>query len=170
MDSKQLATLAAPRSSKFTITDCHDIVNKKIIVNRMSIESLKLQMELSDDSIKLQNMTRDLAMKKLKLVEQLNDVWEKQLGLFDEGRKLECMNITEDINKLDVLPTSITDVINRLENTRDKLTALIMRIMELESMIPEAKNMDQFTLRFKDMKVTTPCSNEATIPIDGYAE
>jgi hypothetical protein len=91
-------------SHDLTFTDAYELVSKKILINRMSLENLDIQIKYANDVMKLQAYTIRSAKAKKKLIEELNPILEKQLKEFCEIRQQECKNIIDNINDIDECP------------------------------------------------------------------
>lgn len=169
MDAKQVAqALKGGGRPSFSVDDAREIMNRKIIIGRMSIEALKLQVDFSNNSKKLQDITTDIANKKIKLIEQQNALFEQQLKGFDDLRQDECMNLYDDINTLDNMPEEAKVVCKTLEETERKMQDLYIRIDALAKIIPERFEVTKFTVKPKqNTNISNTCATEvASMPDD----
>lgn len=169
MDAKQVAqALKGSARPVFSVDDACEIMNRKIIIGRMAIEALKLQVEFSNNSKKLQDVTMQAANQKIKLIEQQNALFEEQLKGFDEIRQDECMNLYDEINALDTMPDEARNVCKVLEETERKMQDLYIRIDALAKLIPERFAVTKFTVKPKqNANVSNNCATETgTLPDD----
>lgn len=173
MDAKQVAqALKGGSRPAFSVDDAYEIMHRKIIIGRMSIEALKLQVEYSNNSKKLQDITSDIANQKIKLIEQQNALFEQQLKGFDDIRQDECMNLYDDINALDIMPEEARVVCKKLEETEQKMQDLYVRIDALAKMIPERFEVTKFTVKPKqNTNISNSCTTEMpSMPDDELPE
>jgi hypothetical protein len=166
MDSKQLESLGQYRSAearKLTFTDAYELMSKKILINRMSIENMKLQIEYGNLSKKLQELNIATCNEKIKLVEQLNGILEQQLNEFTELRQNECLDIYGYINELDSPTTEFIQTCDKLETARAKMEDLMEKIQKIENTIPNEQVITNYTVRDKlpENPIGT-CQTEAT--------
>ncbi len=130
-----------------TYTDAYELVSKKILINKLSIENLNNQITYCSLFRKIQDITEDIANKKLQLVEQLNVLFEQQLREFDAGRQDQCLSIYNKINQLDSPNQEFIRTCNLLEELRGKMENTISRIQYLESTIPNEAIVTNYTVR-----------------------
>lgn len=162
MDAKQVAQALKGNSRPvFSVDDAHEIMTRKIIIGRMSIEALKLQIEYSKNSKKLQDLTMSVANQKIKLIEKQNALFEEQFKSFDDLRQDECMNLYDDINALDSMPDEARVVCKTLEETEKKMQDLLLRIDALAKLIPERFSVTKYTVKPKqNANVSNNCATE----------
>lgn len=137
-----------PQSKPITFSDGYELVSKKILINRLSIENLKYQKAYCELFKKIQNMTWIIADKKILLIEQLSKIFEGQLREFTQERQNECLAVYEQINELDTPSAEFTSTCSQLENLRSKMEDLIAKISYLERTIPNEQIVTNSTLRF----------------------
>lgn len=158
-----------------TLTDAKDLVSKKILINKMSIDNLKTQIEFAKAAIKLQYLTSEAARKKIPLVEQLNEIFEKQLIEFTEERQLQCNELYEQINAIDQPTEEYLVVLNTLEKKEEEMLNLMPKIQYLESQLPSQQEIDVYKIKVLDDQSgqkNTSCSNSGVqipdIPAEDY--
>lgn len=174
MDSKQLASLSTSgtqRPAPITFSEVYGLISQQILIGKMSIESLKLQKEY----VKLLKLQHDHSIKlldeKIKLVNLLNDLREKQLVSFDESRQDECNGIIDEINGLDIPSASLIALSKKIEKSRSELGSLVERITMLQNALPNEKLLDHYAVTLKKDAVTNgTCSEEFVLPKDGDVE
>ena len=137
-----------PQSKPMTFSDGYELISKKILINRLSIENLKYQKTYCELFKKIQHMSWLIADKKILLIEQLSSVFEQQLREFTQERQNECLLICTQINELDTPSAEFTSTCNQLENMRSKMEDLIAKISYLERTIPNEQTITNSTLRF----------------------
>jgi hypothetical protein len=136
-------------SNKLTITDAHAIVSRKILINKMSIGNLEHQVKFSQNSAILQVMTMEDASKKIKLIKQLNDIFEQQLSNFDGSRQNECDEIYSQINCIDTPTDKFKKIVHNLENYEQKMLSMIPKIEYLENTLPVEKMMTNYVAKIE---------------------
>lgn len=133
-------------ASDITFNDARDIISKKILIGRISIESLKLQKEFAVFSKRLQEISHDIASRKIELATELNNLFEQQLSEFSEERQTQCISITRKINELDICPEA-RNLQMKLNDINEKIIIFCRRIDELESTIPGQKVITNFKIK-----------------------
>jgi hypothetical protein len=144
----------------FNLTDAVDIMNKKIIVNNMSIECLQLQIKYSATIRNLQLIFAKKAQQKIDLVNKLNSVLSQQLATFDEIRQEEANELYKELNELDESDCGITNLINENKKIGEDVESLMIKIDAIEKTIPNNKMMTNFKVKFS----TNPQSNSQADP------
>jgi hypothetical protein len=149
-------------AGKFSITDAHDIISKKILINRMSITNLETQFKFSQESAKLQVLTMKITEKKLKIIKELNIILENQLNEFDEKRQEDCLQLYKKINTLDT-PTPIhINLCKKLNQYEQEMLTLMPKIQYLEQTIPDEKLITNYNIKIKEEDTTSfNCSTDA---------
>ncbi len=150
-------------SNKIAITDAYDVMSKKILINRMSMECLQHQIAFSENSIKFQKLTKQVAEKKLKLINELNTLFEKQLSTFDELRHKECMLIYDEINELDTPTAEHNKLINELKKHEEAMFSLMPKIQHIESTIPNEQSITNYAIK-NPVNVAASCNEEVDEP------
>ena len=166
MDSKQIANLkniAQEAKKPVVVHDLQDICKRKILVNLMTAEFLRTQIELSESSKKLQDYSIQNAKEKLGLTNQLIKLFEEQCKVFDELRQDECLEIYEQLNSLNQLPAEMATLIRRLPELDDKLKKLAELIDHHEGNIPENQLGTQYSIK-KKVELDQTCSQEYSSP------
>lgn len=130
-----------------TYTDAYELVSKKILINRLSIENLKHQIKYCQLFRKIQDITESIAQNKIRLVERLNSLFEQQLKEFSADRQEQCLEIYAEINKLDTPSSEFTNTCSQLDSLRGQMEDLISRIQHIESTIPNETVVTNYTLR-----------------------
>jgi hypothetical protein len=130
-----------------TFTDACELVSKKILINRLSMENLRNQITYCSLFKKIQDFTEETASKKLQLIEQLNIIFEQQLREFNADRQEQCLSIYSQINELDTPNQDFIRTCGLLEELRGNMETLITRIQYLESTIPNETIVTNYTLR-----------------------
>lgn len=124
----------------------YDIIQRKILIGKLSIECLKLQEEYSRNIIKIQKQAIETAKKKYLLIEKQNEIFEKQLSEFTESRQQECLDINIEINLLDIHPSEYRELVSRTDDLTAKLAHLTNQIQGLEAQMPEEFMITQYKL------------------------
>jgi len=132
---------------ELTVTDAHDLVSKKILINRMSAESLRHQIECSKASIKLHAIIARLATKKLELIEKLTVVLERQLSNFDDLRQEECQDLYKYINELDEPAPEHLALLKTVRDHDQAMLTLLPKIQHIESTIPKELTVTNYKIK-----------------------
>ncbi len=165
MDSKQLANLkqvSEDAKKPIVIHDLQEICKQKVLVNRITREFLKTQVKLSELSLQLQKHSIQNAAEKLKLVDRLIELYEKQCGTFDTITQEECLSIYSDLNDLNAPPPEIVVLLKTLNTLDDKLKDLSDKIEYFSARIPDEQAGVQYTIK-KNMPDTT-CAQDFLNP------
>jgi ABC-type phosphate transport system auxiliary subunit len=115
------------------MTDVKEILQKKILINDLSSKNLKIQIELADCYIAVQNKIKDVCQQKLELVNRLDEMYRNQIINFTYGRQYECLRLVERINQLD--NQNISEINEKIEKHKKEMAELCMQIAYLESTI-----------------------------------
>lgn len=135
-------------SHQLTFTDAYELVSKKILINRMSLENLDIQIKYSTDVMKLQAFTIRSAKAKKKLIEELNPILEKQLKEFCEIRQQECKNIIDNINNIDDCPdVDYYPTLQSCEKHKNQLIELSNKIQHLYKTIPNELDVTNYKIK-----------------------
>lgn len=148
---------------KQSISDAYDIMSKKILINKMSLECLKHQVDFSENSIKLQTLSKETALKKIKLIEELTTLFEKQLSNFDELRHKECMLIYDEINDLDSQTDEQKRLVSKLQTHENAIFTLMPKIQHIENTIPNERMLTNYTIKTPVSAIST-CNEEVDEP------
>jgi hypothetical protein len=142
-----------------SISDCKEIISRKLLINKMSIEVLKHQNEFSDLSISLQEYSKKVANKKIELVKELDRVYESQLSDFTkEGNDLS-LELARQINMLDRPTDEYISIIKLLEAKENEMLNLLSKIEYLNKLIPDQKEIEKFVVKFSDKN----CADSANL-------
>jgi chromosome segregation ATPase len=145
MDSMQIPDSKTP----MIVHDFRDLISRKIIINRVTLEFLNTQKKLSEKSIELQEYSVANATQKLIIMEQINTLYEQQLNEFDESTQQKCIELYDELNKIHQTPMNIYKLTVELNNLDDKLRELAGRIEYLESTMPQQQAGIQYKVKLK---------------------
>lgn len=140
------------QKTPFTYTDAYELISKKILINRLSLENLRYQIKYCQFFRKIQDATEQLANKKIQLVEQLNNIFEQQLKEFTSDNQELCLSIYRQINELDTPTDEFKHKCSILETTRGQMEDLITRIQHIESTIPNEQIVTNYTVKKSNSK------------------
>ncbi len=143
----------------FTINDASELITKKILVNRMSIECLEMQKEHIRSEMEIKRMNHSIAKQKIKLIEQLNSILEKQINEFDEIRQEECKYLTEDINALDRPTVEYNELLRKIHDLEHQMTTLVGKINYINQSIPETFTVTNYRVKPK-LSTANTCAGE----------
>lgn len=149
-------------SLELTINDAREILNKKILINRLSIQNLDLQAKYFDEVIILQSLSRTISNKKRDLISKLNDVFEKQLAEFTEERQNESTEIYQQINALDSPSGEYMRCVKQMKEYEEEMLNLVPKIDYLEKTIPDSKQITNFKIKTKEELRASSCGAEIT--------
>lgn len=145
---------------KVNFSDAYEIISKKIVINRMYINMTKNQMDLSENIKQLQDNIINVSSKRLILLNNMNNIFEKQLSEFTEERQIECMNIYQDVTNLDKYDEKTEKCINKCKFLEDEINGLIIRIKALEDTLPKTKLITNYKIKEKKDEIKQNCSLE----------
>ena len=144
------------------LTDAYELITRKILINKMSVENLEHHSEFYKANIKMLVINMKIAEKKVELINQLNTLLEQQLSEFSAERQKDCMKLYIQINSLD-RPTKQYKKINKdLTRHQDKMLELIPKIQYIESTIPAEKNITNYNIKIAtgDESIDNSCGGE----------
>lgn len=160
MDSKQISKLkeVSDAAKKPIIEhDLKDIIHRKIIVNKVTLEFLKTQKLLSENAKVLQYYYATNAAEKIDIVEQITSLFEEQYSVFDEDRQNEILDLYRKLHEIQKEPEEIKKILKTLASLDEKLKDLGSKIDYLEKSVPDVKEGTQYTIRKKEAE---PCRSE----------
>lgn len=143
-DVNQIAVSADTKTISYT--NAYNIITKKILVNKMSIELLKTQILFNKKSKFLQMQNMKTAEDKITLIEQLNSLFDKQLTQFSPEIQEKCMDIYKSIQTLDTPSDAFMTAVNRLTELTSIMNNLSIYIRQLESTIPKESIVTNFNI------------------------
>jgi hypothetical protein len=149
-------------SRGITINDAQELLKRKLLINKMSLECLTHQIEFSKQSSILQVLTMQDAMKKHELVSELNPIIEKQLSEFTELRQAECIEIYHQINQIDTPTDRFREIIGKLDKAQESMCDLMNNIRYLELQMPDQQLITNFHITPKEEPSTAHnCATDA---------
>ena len=164
MDSTQIANLknvADNLKKPVVVHDLQAVCKQKILVNKITAEFLRTQIQLSESSKKLQDYSITNAQEKLTLTNELIRLFEEQHKEFSEFRQEECIEIYNQLNSLNTPPVAMTKLLKELGTLDDKLKDLAIRIDYFEQRVPQEQEGTQYTIKPKTT-MDTQCNMEHT--------
>ena len=141
------------------------IIEKKILINRMSLRNLEHQRDYSNAVIMMHQRMKNIADNKIELVKKLNPLYEQQLSNYDPSVEVECHKICAEINMLDISQEELNRLTSECEKHSNPMIELGTRIEHLESTIPDFRKFKKW--RNKEKQQTThnlqpdSCAKEA---------
>jgi hypothetical protein len=139
--------MTEPIPNPFTDEDLNDgfeLFSRKILIMKMSVDSLNKQIEYSTLSKRFQDYSIETANKKIVLTNQIISVLEKQLDRITDARQQEYLQLVGEINKLD---RPNTELCNKLEKVRMDMMGLIHRIDQLEQTMPSEQLLTNYKFK-----------------------
>lgn len=150
MDATQLSKLkeiSDQAKKPVVIHDLRDIISKKILINKITVEFLKTQRKFAELSQQLQQYSADDIDQKILIVNRLITLYEEQMKEFTDFRQEECISLYADLNSLqDVRIPGLVVELDRLDH---KIRDLSVKIDALEQTVPSIKEGIQYELRKK---------------------
>lgn len=148
LNTQTLSSQPPTQQPTMSYSEVYDLVSKKILVNKMSIENLKYQIQYFEAFKKAQDISIQEAQNKLKLVNQLNSIFEKQLSDFTTERQDECIVLYKQLYDLDTKPSKeLSAASTVLKDIDNKMRIICTKIESLESTIPNEKLFTKFTIK-----------------------
>lgn len=143
------------------LSDAHDLISKKILINNMSIQLAKHQMLYSASAIKMQQYAINISKERTKLLKQVNELMEKQLNEFDETRHKECMDIYGYIDDLEKSDDVYKKCIEECNKHEEAIKNLIPSIDAIEKTIPNEQVITNYKISEKPIAPTAySCATE----------
>jgi hypothetical protein len=149
MNSTQLSKLAENKNNKITYTDAYDLISKKILINKLSLENLNNQVESSTTVKKIQDLIINIANEKKELIIKLNNLLEMQLKEFTDEVQIECNDIYGYINELDEPSSDYNRYIKEIQLLENKMTELNYKIQCIENTIPQTQLITNYSIKIK---------------------
>jgi hypothetical protein len=160
----QTHTTIVIMSRGININDAQELLKRKLLINKMSLECLTHQIEFSKQSSILQVLTMQDATKKHALVIELNVIIEKQLSEFTELRQVACVEIYRQINQIDTPTARFREIIGKLDNAQESMCNLMNNIRYLELQIPDQQLITNFHIIPKECPSTAHnCATDAMV-------
>ena len=142
--------MSSNTAKSVSYSDAYELMHRKILINKMSIESLNLQMKYSQTTKQIQDVIMETTKNKISLAEKLNVLFEQQLREFTAERQDECIVIYKDLNDLDANPSpKFMELYEQMQEYENKITDLNIKIEALEKTIPMEKLITQFEVKLK---------------------
>ena len=134
-----------------TIKACngYDIISRKILLNKISLDELKMLKEYSTLNIKAHQLSIKLYDKKEELVKKLNEVYEMQLNEYTKERNDICMDYCELIDELDNDPDR-DNLLKKINEIHEKICDLMNKSSAISKTIPENAIFTNTKLKLSD--------------------
>jgi hypothetical protein len=149
-------------ANKISYTDAYQLVSKKILIGKMSLQCIDKQIEFATYSKKIQDMSIEIGIKKKALVEKLNTILEQQLREFTEERQKECAAIYCEINYLEDPKPEYIKYCRLMDKISDDLANLLLNIESIEKTIPEEQLITNYKISVKE-ELPQTCAQEANL-------
>ena len=120
-----------------SFSDAHDLVSKKMLINKIAIENIAAQVAYCKADQQRHNIIIDVCRQKALLLNELNNILEQQLKSFDEFRQNQCLEIYKEINALDEPTGDYIEYSKACEEADNKLSTGMMQAASIESTIPD---------------------------------
>ena len=152
MNAEQLSKLSEFKNAAITYTDAYDLITKKILINKLSIENLNNQIEHSMIIKIIQDLIINIAKEKKQLILKLNNLLEMQLKEFTDIVQVECNDIYRYINELDEPTTEYIKYAKQIKEVENKMQELNYKIQAIENTIPQTKLVTNYSIKIKQDK------------------
>jgi valyl-tRNA synthetase len=147
MNAEQLSRLSEFKNSAITYTDAYDLISKKILINKLSIENLNNQIEHSIIIKTIQDLIINIATEKKQLIIKLNNLLEMQLKEFTDIVQVECNDIYGYINELDEPTPEYIKYAKQLKELENKMQELNYKIQTIENTIPQTQLVTNYSIK-----------------------
>jgi hypothetical protein len=127
------------------IHDGHEYISIKILINKISVETMQMNNEYLDLVNEYNNKQKELNNKKLGLVSQVNYLLEKQLQNPTQENQLCITAIYKNINEIDN-NEDINKITKKINNMQYEIQHKITIISNLEEKIPPQFVINKFSL------------------------
>jgi valyl-tRNA synthetase len=143
------------------VSDAYELVSKKILVNKMSVENLKNQIDFSTKFIKFQVENAKIAHAKIKLVKSLNNILENQLREFTPERQEACMDLYNQINAFDLPTTDHCKMLSDCHDCERRMIELQEKIAYIESTMPNEQLVTNYNVNVEQKEPPSTCAKDA---------
>jgi hypothetical protein len=127
------------------IHDGHEYISIKILINKISVETMQMNNDYLDLVNEHNNKQKELNNNKLELVSQVNYLLEKQLQNPTKETQLCITAIYKNINELDN-NEDIKIITKKINNIQYEIQHKITIISSLEAKIPDQFIINKFYL------------------------
>jgi hypothetical protein len=127
------------------IHDGHEYISIKILINKISVETMQMNNEYLDLVNEYNNKQKELNNKKLGLVSQVNYLLEKQLQNPTQENQLCITALYKNINEIDN-NEDINKITKKINNMQYEIQHKITIISNLEAKIPPQFVINKFSL------------------------
>jgi hypothetical protein len=127
------------------IHDGHEYISIKILINKISVETMQMNNEYLDLVNEYNNKQKELNNKKLGLVSQVNYLLEKQLQNPTQENQLCITALYKNINEIDN-NEEINKITKKINNMQYEIQHKITIISNLEEKIPPQFVINKFSL------------------------
>lgn len=115
-----------------------DMQLKRVLYSK---EILQLQREKFQTDIKLKYIFIEITKKKELHVNGLVHLHTMQKDQFTEERMMIVLQITEDINKLDIPSKDAEELMEKIKSLDSRIESLMKKVEELDKLIPEEESI-----------------------------
>lgn len=149
MNSEELSRLSDYKNSRLTYTDAYDIITKKILINKLSIENLNKHITYASNIKRVQDILINIAVSKQELIKQLNKALETQLKEFTDVAQDECNYLYGCINELDEPNMEYIRLNKSIKDLENEIRELNNKIQVIENTIPDTKLITNYSIKIK---------------------
>lgn len=154
-------------NKKLNYSEVYELISRKILINKMTSEQLRKQIEFSAESKKLQDFAIDDNKYKLQLVDDLTKLFEQQLSNFDENRQEECLEIYKQLNENNKPSYEYVEQYKKLMRLERDIKSLAERVDALEKTIPSNVEFEHYAVSAKNPAASGACTtDQPTWPAD----
>ena len=141
----------------FRINDAQDLFKRKIAVNTLALENLKLNVLFTEKSIAMQTIAQDIAKQKIELVNETLTLFNQQLAEVDQLRNDQIVEIYKELNVLDETTPEYKQLCAEMDDIGERMLKFCEQITEIEKEIPDFQTVTNYKITLPD----TACSADA---------
>jgi putative ubiquitin-RnfH superfamily antitoxin RatB of RatAB toxin-antitoxin module len=141
----------------FHINDAQDLFKRKIAVNTLALDNLKLNVLFTEKSIAMQTIAQDIAKQKIELVNETLTLFNQQLEKVDPLRNEQIVEIYRELNVLDETTPEYKQLCAEMDDIGDRMLKLCEQITEIEKEIPDFQTVTNYKITLP----ATTCAEDA---------
>ena len=142
----------------FRINDAQDLFKRKIAVNTLALDNLKLNVLFTEKSIAMQTIAQNIAKQKIELVNETLTLFNQQLEEVDQLRNEQIVEIYRELNVLDETTPEYKQLCDEMDDIGARMLKLCEQITEVEKEIPDFQTVTNYKITLP----ATTCAEDAT--------
>ena len=148
----------------FHVNDAQDLFKRKIQINTLALENLRLNVQYTEKAIAMQTLARHMATQKIELVEETLDLFKQQLNEVDELRNAQILDIYREINQLDETSPEYKHLCQEMDEIGDKMLKICEKITEIEKEIPDYQTITNYKITLPDTTCAAAAAEAGPLP------